>query len=166
MKSALLEAVILIFMNFCTFLKDEKKKVVLENSDSPKSWFHVNNPNDRKIQKFPHCELLSAWCTFIYISNFLPLWFYVKSLLADFRMWKPTFVNNSRGFESWFFGEFQTWKCQKLPKKSKFTAARMVNGNFWGLQNDQTWFHVISEISTLWLLDFLSGQELSALAAS
>ena len=60
------------------------------------------------------------------LAIFLPLWFYVKSILVDFKRTKKSRFNNFEGFEFWFLEKFPTWKCQKFPKNSKFIAAQMV----------------------------------------
>ena len=63
--------------------------------------------------------------------------------------------NNFYGFEFWFLGKFHTWKCQKFPSVLNSELFKWWKWLFFGLQNDQNWFHVKyewqnnHEISTL-----------------
>ena len=79
------------------------------------------------------------------VEIFLPLWFYVKSILADFRRSKTAvFISlKALNFDFW---KILFLKTSKVSKNSKFRAARMVKRveQFMGLLNDQNWFHVKS----------------------
>ena len=57
------------------------------------------------------------------LANFLPLWFHVKSNLADFRRSKTAVFNNFEGFRFWSLEKFHTWIVKSV---SKFSAAQMV----------------------------------------
>ena len=87
------------------------------------------------------------------LAILLPFWFYVKSILAGQKL--P--FNNFEGWEIWFLEKSHTYKCQKIPEIQNSELLKWSKGKFFGLQNDQNWFHVQSdwqknpEISTLYI---------------
>ena len=67
-------------------------------------------------------------------QEFLSLWFYVKSLLADFR-----------SFEFWFL-RISNFKMSKNPQQIQNSEPlQLFNFAVFWHQNDQNWFHVKSE---------------------
>ena len=50
--------------------------------------------------------------------------------------------NNFEGLEFTFLEKFLTWKCQKFPKIQNSEVSNWLKWQFWGLQNNQNWFHV------------------------
>ena len=59
------------------------------------------------------------------LAIFLPLWFYVKSILAYFRRSKIAIWKNLEAL-IFHFWEFHTWKCSKLLTKSLLRSPKMV----------------------------------------
>ena len=79
-------------------------------------------------------------------NNFLPLWFYMKSILAELRGSKTIILTILVALNFDILG-ISCLKKSKISKSSKCRAAQIVTmqWQFLGLQNDQTWFHVKSE---------------------
>ena len=88
-------------------------------------------------------ELICTQCGNLAIS--LPLRFYVKSILADFRRSKTAILVNvaALNFEYWVI--FDIFKCEST-KKSKFKASKIVEMAVFDLLKSATIdFHVKSE---------------------
>ena len=58
-------------------------------------------------------------------SIFLPLWFYVKSILADFRRLKTAISTILEFLKLWFFGNFWHFLMWNI-KNSKFRTAQII----------------------------------------
>ena len=64
--------------------------------------------------------------------------------------------NNFKGIEFWFFGKISHLKMPKVSKNKRLKLFKWSKWHLLGLQNNQNWFHVISEwlkypdISTMW----------------
>ena len=50
------------------------------------------------------------------LAIFMPLWFYVKSILAVFIRSKTGVLTILKALNFHFWKKFHTWKCQKFPK--------------------------------------------------
>ena len=94
-----------------------KKKKNTKNVDLTKYFYFENFP-----------RYVSQYSVEIYVAILLPLWFCVKSILADFRRSKTAFLRNSEAL-NFHYWKFHTWKCEVKPKRL-----------FLGLQNAQNGF--------------------------
>ena len=65
------------------------------------------------------------------LAIFLPLWFYVKSILGDFRRSKSPSLTI-----------LEAWKCQIFPTSQDSDLLKLSKWPFFGLQYYQNWFHV------------------------
>ena len=77
-------------------------------------------------------------------SNFLPLWFYVKSILADFKNSKTAILPVLKALNL-IVGKNFTLGNDQICKNSKFSAAQMVKMAIFGASKYQNQFHVRSE---------------------
>ena len=75
---------------------------------------------------------------------FLPLWFYLKSILTDLK-WSKTAILIISGTKNFDFWEFLTLKCQEFSKVKFSNLLKWSKFQFFRLQNDKNWFHVKCE---------------------
>ena len=78
------------------------------------------------------------------LAIILPFWFYVKSILADFRRSKTAILTILEALNL-YFGDFHTRKCHHFPKIQNSGLLKWSKWQFWGLQNVLDLFHVKSE---------------------
>ena len=70
---------------------------------------------------------------------FLSLWFYVKSILADFRRSKTVIVPISAALNLKYLGTFDIFKWE-IPKNQNLKPTKCLKWQF------QSWFHVKSKL--------------------
>ena len=87
------------------------------------------------VQHFQCCQL-TVWN----LAIFLTLWFYVKSILADFRMSKTVVLTILEGLKFELLG-ISHLKMSKVSKNSKFRAAQMLKMAVFGASK---WHKLIS----------------------
>ena len=81
-------------------------------------------PKNEFFIPWSHWNFYSFNSKFESLAIFLPLWFYVKWILADFRRSKSTLLTIFEAFNHDFL-EFHTWKCQNISNNQEFRAANI-----------------------------------------
>ena len=75
----------------------------------------------------------------------LPLWFYVKSILADLRRSKTAVLTILEALNFDFWKKISHFKSQNFPTFQNSELLKWSKLQILGLQNNQNWFHVKSK---------------------
>ena len=71
------------------------------------------------------------------------LWFYVKSIVADFRRLTTLILTILEALNFDFFGKISHWNVSTIPKNSKFRAAQIVQMTVFDFTQNLSWEKIL-----------------------